>query len=153
MSVHTLHEDPNTGMVQIAADITKAEALKAGPQILKFCHEINDKPMPLLIQRAPLRPRQGPLTTSLGAIGNDSEHVTVEITCGSCGGEMTFRMDPDRADQIASHLATRADLARTGVDPREAAELAAWLDESMDASPEELAVMLLRRFEVKERQP
>lgn len=152
MSVHTL-TFTDTGMVKIGADITKAEALEAGPQILKFCHEINGQPMPLLIPRAPVRPGTGPTTTYLGAIGNDSEHVTVEITCGSCGGEMTFRIDPDRADQVASHLATRADLARTGVDPREAAELAAWLDEAMDASPEELAVRLLRRFDMQERQP
>jgi hypothetical protein len=150
MSVHTLTVTDD-GMVQIGAHITRDEARAAGPQILKFCCDMADVPMPLLIPRAPVRPGQDAITENFGGLGVRRGQVVVEMICRSCSEDMMIRLSPEAAEEAASLLATYADLARGGVDPKDLESLSAFLDEEMDTDPEELARRLLRHFNVTER--
>ena len=140
MTVHTLRED--NGTVQIGAAVTKGEALAAGPQILRFCYEVNDQTPPIVLQRLDWHGTDRTRQTLNGVVvRRDGRMITV---FGQVINATTARM-------VARALAEMAEDADNEPDPAEVAHLAAFFDESMDASPEELARIMLRRFNVKER--
>lgn len=141
MSVHTLRED--NGTVVIGAAVTKAEALAAGPQILRYCYEVNEQKPPIVMER-------------LDWGGTDrTRHTLNGITVRRDGRMIAVFgrvINATTARLIARALAEMAEDAENEPDPAEVAHLAAFLsDEVTDTSPEGLARQMLRRFHVEER--
>lgn len=152
MSVHTLQVTDNGGVI-IGANIAKGEAPETGRQILAFCYRINDEPVPLLLNRAPILPGQDFERGPIGDIGiRDGKVVIHTADCAACGSATTLRLHPDEADEVASHLATHASLARNAPDP---AEVAALLGSIPPEVPPEVAhktaLWLAYRYEFTER--
>lgn len=141
MSVHTLREDDGT--VVIGAAITKAEALDAGPQILRYCYEVNDQKPPIVMER-------------LDWYGTDRTRHTLNGVSVRRDGR-TIRLfdhtiNATTARMLARALAEMAEDAENEPDPADVAHLAAFFsEEATDTSPEGLARQMLRRFKVEER--
>lgn len=140
MSVHTLRAD--AGVVQIGASITRAEALAAGPQILKFCYRVNDQEPPIVLDR-------------LHWGGTDRTVHTLNGVRVNRDGRMIRLFDhtinATTARLIARALAEMAEDADNEPDPAQVEMLAEFLDNQMDTTPEGLARQVLRRFNLKER--
>lgn len=140
MSVHTLREDGGT--VSIGAAVTKAEALEAGLQILRYCYEINGQQPPIVLER-------------LNWHGTDRTRHTLNGVTVRRYGKMIAVLGQvitvTTARLLARALAEMAEDAENEPDPVEVERLAAFLDEQQDASPEDLARRVLRRFTVEER--
>lgn len=141
MSVHTLREDDGT--VVIGAAVTKAEALDAGPQILRYCFEVNDQKPPIVLER-------------LDWYGTDRTRHTLNGVSVRRDGRMIAVfgqvINATTARLIARALAEMAEDAENEPDPAEVAHLAAFFsEEATDTSPEGLARQMLRRFKVEER--
>lgn len=141
MSVHTLRED--NGTVSIGANITKAEALDAGPQILQFCYEINGQEPPIVLERLNWPGTDRTLHTLNGVtIRRDGQMIAV---LGQVITVTTARL-------LARALAEMAEDAENEPDPAEVERLAAFFsEEATDTSFEGLARQMLRRFKVEER--
>ena len=140
MSVHTLREDD--GIVSIGAHITKAEALAAGPQILRFCYEVNDQKPPIILDRLDWHGTDRTRHT-LNGVSVHRDRRTIRL--------FDHTISATTARMLARALAEMAEDAENEPDPAEVAHLAAFFDEAMDASPEDLARIMLRRFKVEER--
>ncbi|TYK45210.1 hypothetical protein [Actinomadura decatromicini] len=140
MSVHTLRE--YDGMVQIGAAVTKAEALAAGPQILKFCYEVNDQTPPIVLERLNWH---GADRTVHHVNGVKVNRIRGTIHLFGC------ELNATTARLLARVLAEMAEDAENEPDPAQVEMLAEFFDDEMDASPEELARQVLRRFNVEER--
>lgn len=140
MSVHTLRVDD--GMVQIGASVTKAEAIAAGPQILKFCYDVNDQQPPIVLDR-------------LDWYGTDRTAHDVNGARVRRDGRIIklFGRDLSRstARLLARVLAEMAEDAENEPDPAQVEMLAEFFDEQMDTTPEGLARQMLRRFNIEER--
>lgn len=141
MSVHTLRED--NGTVVIGAAVTKAEALAAGPQILRYCYEVNDQAPPIVLER-------------LDWYGTDRTRHTLNGVSVRRDGRMIAVfgqvINATTARMLARALAEMAEDAENEPDPAEVERLAAFFsEEATDTSPEGLARQVLRRFKVEER--
>lgn len=141
MSVHTLRD--GDGMVSIGANVTRAEALAAGPQILRFCYEVNDQAPPIVLDRLDWHGTDRTRHTLNGvSVRRDGQRIAV---FGQVINATTARM-------LARALAEMAEDAENEPDPAEVAHLAAFFsEEATDTSPEGLARQMLRRFKVEER--
>lgn len=140
MSVHTLRV--NHDMVQIGANITKAEALAAGPQILKFCFEVNDQEPPIILDRLDWHGTDRTVHTVNGVKVN-----RIRRTIHLFGREL----NATTARMLARVLAEMAEDAENEPDPAQVEMLAEFLNEQTDTTPEGLARQVLRRFNVEER--
>lgn len=145
MSVHTLWVDKDTGMVSIAANVTKGEALDAGPQILRFCYDVNDLPAPLVLDRPDLQ-YSTVATTGFGVFTVAGAKVRLQTKCG-CGVFTDRDVDHADAHATAAVIATMAEVARSEPDPAEATELTRYFP---DATDEQIRLFLARNV-VEER--
>lgn len=141
MSVHTLTVEND--MVQIGACVTLAEALAAGPQILRFCYEINNRPAPLVLDP----PEVLPAWRASCPDGLVEAREGTIVFAPHIGAPMVIN-DPTA---LAAALATVHERARHEPDPDEVRALAEFLDTAMDTDPETLARTVLTRFNLEER--
>lgn len=140
MSVHTLRVDD--GMVQIGASITKAEALAAGPQILKYCFHVNDQEPPIVLDRLDWGGTDRTVHTLNGVrVNRDGRLIRL----------FDHTINATTARMLAQALAEMAEDADNEPDPAQVEMLAEFFDNQMDTTPEGLARQVLRRFNVEER--
>ncbi|MFG2001748.1 hypothetical protein ACGFNU_21615 [Spirillospora sp. NPDC048911] len=132
------------GMVQVGAAVTQYEALAAGQQILRFCYSAAGRLEPIVLDRpdveSPCR-----VTCPDGMV----EVIDGKTAFVSTSGKVTVLNDPPA---LAAALVAVHDYAKDGLNPAEVERLTAFLDEAMDASPEDLARRLLTEFDVKAKQ-
>lgn len=142
MSVHTLREDG--GIVIVGAAVTKAEALEAGPQILRYCYEVNGRPAPIVLDRPEVIP-----TCRVSCPDGLVEAHDGNVVFVPNSGPPRVLKDPAA---LAAAVAAVHEAAVVEPDPDEVERLAAFLSEEVtDTSPEGLARQVLRRFAVEER--
>lgn len=146
MSVHTLWVDQETGMVKIAADITKGEAPEAGLRILRFCFRLDDLLTPIVLDR-PGNQYETRAATLLSVLSVEGNTVRLSRECGHCGTQNDAEMAPAKALNIAAVIAAMAERASYEPDPDEAAEVT----QHFPGASEDEVRSFLARFTLEER--